>query len=66
MPKFPFDKFVYAKRTLGTQMKATGEVMSIERTFEEAIMKAVRGAEIGTDSMRLKQFMNENKVITTV
>ena len=34
MPKFPFDKFVYAKRTLGTQMKATGEVMSIGRTFE--------------------------------
>ena len=60
MPKFPFDKFVYAKRTLGTQMKATGEVMSIGRTFEEAIMKAVRGAEIGTDSMRLKQFVNES------
>jgi len=48
-PKFPFDKFVYAKRTLGTQMKATGEVMAIGTTFEEAIMKAVRGAEIGKD-----------------
>ena len=45
-PKWPFDKFVYAKRTLGTQMKATGEVMAIGQTFEEAIMKAVRGAEI--------------------
>jgi carbamoyl-phosphate synthase large subunit len=45
-PKFPFDKFVYAKRTLGTQMKATGEVMAIGTTFEEAIMKAVRGAEV--------------------
>ena len=46
-PKWPFDKFVYAKRTLGTQMKATGEVMAIGQTFEEALMKAVRGAEIG-------------------
>ena len=44
-PKWPFDKFVYAKRTLGTQMKATGEVMSIGQSFEEALMKAVRGAE---------------------
>ncbi|MCL2391164.1 MAG: carbamoyl-phosphate synthase large subunit [Oscillospiraceae bacterium] len=50
-PKFPFDKFVYAKRTLGTQMKATGEVMAIGTTFEEAIMKAVRGAELGKDCL---------------
>ena len=48
-PKWPFDKFVYAKRTLGTQMKATGEVMAIATTFEEAMMKAVRGAEVGKD-----------------
>ena len=41
-PKWPFDKFVYAKRTLGTQMKATGEVMAIGQSFEEALMKAVR------------------------
>jgi len=46
MPKWPFDKFVYAKKTLGTQMKATGEVMAIAPTFEAAIMKAVIGAEI--------------------
>ena len=52
-PKWPFDKFVYAKRLLGTQMKATGEVMSIAQTFESAIMKAVRGAEIGLDSLAL-------------
>ena len=52
LPKWPFDKFVYAKRTLGTQMKATGEVMAIGRTFEEALMKAVRGAECGTDTLR--------------
>ena len=51
LPKWPFDKFVYAKRTLGTQMKATGEVMAIGTTFEQAIMKAVRGAEIGHDCL---------------
>ena len=52
-PKWPFDKFVYGKRTLGTQMKATGEVMAIGTTFEEAMMKAVRGAEISLDSLNL-------------
>ena len=41
-PKWPFDKFVYAKRNLGTQMKATGEVMAISDSFESALMKAVR------------------------
>lgn len=43
-PKWPFDKFVYGRRKLGTQMKATGEVMAIGRNFEQALMKAVRGA----------------------
>ncbi|MBQ9414520.1 MAG: carbamoyl-phosphate synthase large subunit, partial [Clostridia bacterium] len=52
LPKWPFDKFVYAKRTLGTQMKATGEVMAIGATFEEALMKAVRGAEISHSSLQ--------------
>ena len=46
LPKWPFDKFVYADRRLGTQMKATGEVMAIGKSFEEALLKAVRGAEI--------------------
>lgn len=55
-PKWPFDKFVYAKRTLGTQMKATGEVMAIAPTFEQAIMKAVRGAEISHDTLDDKEF----------
>lgn len=55
-PKWPFDKFVYAKRTLGTQMKATGEVMAIAPTFEQAIMKAVRGAEISHDTMDSPKF----------
>lgn len=53
LPKWPFDKFVYAKRLLGTQMKATGEVMAIGTNFETAIMKAVRGAEISLDSLNL-------------
>ena len=53
LPKWPFDKFVYAKRKLGTQMKATGEVMSIAPTFEMAMMKAVRGAEIGLDTLNM-------------
>jgi carbamoyl-phosphate synthase large subunit len=43
LPKWPFDKFVYARRELGTQMKATGEVMAIGNSFEQAMMKAVRG-----------------------
>ncbi|MGI6337466.1 MAG: carbamoyl-phosphate synthase large subunit [Eubacteriales bacterium] len=53
MPKWPFDKFVYAKRELGTQMKATGEVMSIAPSFEMALLKAVRGAEIGLDTLNM-------------
>lgn len=55
-PKWAFDKFVYAKRTLGTQMKATGEVMSIGTSFEQAIMKAVRSIELGIDTMSMKKF----------
>ena len=50
-PRWPFDKFVYADNTLGTQMKATGEVMAIGNSFEGALMKAVRGCEIKLDSM---------------
>jgi carbamoyl-phosphate synthase large subunit len=52
-PKWPFDKFVYAHKELGTQMKATGEVMAIADTFEEALLKAVRGAEIGLSDLNL-------------
>ena len=54
-PKWAFDKFVYAKRTLGTQMKATGEVMAIGTSFEQAMMKAVRSIELGLDSMNMKK-----------
>ncbi|MCL1931222.1 MAG: carbamoyl-phosphate synthase large subunit, partial [Treponema sp.] len=52
-PKWPFDKFVYAHKELGTQMKATGEVMAIAETFEEALVKAVRGAELGMANLDL-------------
>ena len=54
MPKWPFDKFADASRSLGTQMKATGEVMAIAPSFEMALMKAVRGAEIGMDTLNRK------------
>lgn len=51
IPKWPFDKFVTARRTLGTQMKATGEVMSIGNTFESALMKALRSLELGIKTL---------------
>jgi carbamoyl-phosphate synthase large subunit len=54
IPRWPFDKFESAKRNLGTQMKATGEVMAIGRTFEESILKAVRSLETGQFHLNLK------------
>lgn len=54
IPRWPFDKFTSANRKLGTQMKATGEVMAIGRTFEESIHKAVRSLEIGVHRLYLK------------
>ena len=61
MPKWPFDKFLYAKRELGTRMKATGEVMAIGTSFEMAMMKAVRGAEISCTTFNYKKFLNSTK-----
>ncbi|WP_127533539.1 carbamoyl-phosphate synthase large subunit [Paenibacillus kobensis] len=55
IPRWPFDKFTSANRKLGTQMKATGEVMAIGRTFEESIHKAVRSLEIGVHRLNLKE-----------
>lgn len=54
IPRWPFDKFIHANRKLGTQMKATGEVMAIGRTFEESIHKAIRSLEIGVHRFELK------------
>ena len=56
MPRLPFDKFITAKRTLTTQMKATGEVMSICQNFEGALMKALRSLEQHVDSLRSYDF----------
>ena len=55
-PRFPFDKFQDANRTLSTQMKATGEVMSIGRTIEESILKSVRSLENKVDHLELSKF----------
>lgn len=54
IPRWPFDKFTSANRKLGTQMKATGEVMAIGRTFEESIHKAIRSLEVGVHRFHLK------------
>ncbi|MBP3347860.1 MAG: carbamoyl-phosphate synthase large subunit [Clostridia bacterium] len=56
MPRFPFDKFTSANNKLSTQMKATGEVMSIGRTFEESLLKACRSLEIGVNHVHMEKF----------
>ncbi|MDA8443030.1 MAG: carbamoyl-phosphate synthase large subunit [Peptococcaceae bacterium] len=55
IPRWPFDKFITGDNRLGTQMKATGEVMALERTFEAALLKAVRSLEIGAVGLRITQ-----------
>src|ERR687895_1444156 len=54
IPRWPFDKFVTTDRNIGPQMKATGEVMAIGRTFESALLKAVRSLEVGVHGLRAK------------
>lgn len=61
MPRLPFDKFITAKRTLTTQMKATGEVMSICTNFEGALMKAIRSLEQHVDCLRSYDFSDLDK-----
>ncbi|MCM1102884.1 MAG: carbamoyl-phosphate synthase large subunit [Clostridium sp.] len=61
LPRLPFDKFITAKRTLTTQMKATGEVMSICTNFEGALMKALRSLEQHVDSLRSYDFTELSK-----
>ncbi len=58
-PKWPFDKFAGSSRKLGTQMKATGEVMSIGQNFESALLKAIRGAEISFDTLNAPPLTDE-------
>ena len=62
MPRFPFDKFTDADNTLGTQMKATGEVMSIGRNFEESFLKAVRSLEVGLYHVQHPKFNSMDEV----
>ena len=61
MPRFPFDKFTDANQKLGTQMKATGEVMSVGRTFEESLLKAVRSLETGVFHLYMEKFEKEDR-----
>ena len=65
MPRFPFDKFADASNALSTQMKATGEVMSIGRTAEESLLKAVRSLEIGLYHLHHRKFdgMSEDALL---
>ena len=56
MPRFPFDKFTLASNVLSTQMKATGETMSVGRTFEESLLKAIRSLEDGKNHIHLEKF----------
>ena len=58
MPRFPFDKFATAANTLGTQMKATGEVMGIGRAIEECLLKSIRSLEIGVCHLYMDKFDN--------
>ena len=57
-PRFPFDKFTTGDRRLGTQMKATGEIMAIGRTFEESLLKGIRSLELGTEELWLKSLVH--------
>ncbi len=65
LPRFPFDKFADANNTLSTQMKATGEVMSVGRTFEESLLKGIRSLETGVFHIRHKKFdgMKEEELL---
>ncbi len=58
LPRFPFDKFTAASNSLGTQMKATGEVMGIGSTLEECLLKGIRSLEIGANHLHLPKFDN--------
>lgn len=68
IPRWPFDKFENGERVLGTQMKATGEVMAIGRNIEESLLKAVRSLEIGTHHLELPELnmIDDSKLIEKV
>jgi carbamoyl-phosphate synthase large subunit len=60
IPRWPFDKFITANRRLGTQMKATGEVMALGRSFEESLLKAIRSLELGIYHLEIPQLKNKS------
>lgn len=62
IPRFPFDKFTDANQKLGTQMKATGEVMSVGRTFEESLLKAIRSLENGVSHLYMEKFEKQDRI----
>lgn len=68
MPRFPFDKFSSANNKLSTQMKATGEVMSVGRTIEESLLKAARSLEIGVNHLYMKKFetFSDDEMLTYI
>ncbi|RYL92894.1 carbamoyl-phosphate synthase large subunit [Sporolactobacillus sp. THM19-2] len=68
IPRWPFDKFDSAKRTLGTQMKATGEVLALGRNFEESLLKAVRSLENGSVHLDLEEaaVMTREELFTSI
>ncbi|SDL76011.1 carbamoyl-phosphate synthase large subunit [Sediminibacillus halophilus] len=59
LPRFPFDKFVSGNRSLGTQMKATGEVMAVGRSFEESLLKGIRSLDIGTEELWMEKWTHK-------
>ncbi len=61
IPRWPFDKFASANRRLGTQMKATGEVMALGRTIEESLLKAVRSLEVGVHHLELPEWRQRSR-----
>ncbi len=63
MPRFPFDKFPAAQNTLSTQMKATGEVMSVGRTFEESLLKAIRSLEESKNHIHMEKFDSNHMTV---
>lgn len=65
IPRWPFDKFEKGERKLGTQMKATGEVMAIGRNIEESLLKAVRSLEIGAHHIELKELADVSEDLLT-
>ena len=68
LPRFPFDKFTAASNTLGTQMKATGEVMGIGSTLEESLLKGIRSLEIGVNHLYHKKFdaMSSEEILSYI